>query len=68
MKPDSATKITAREIKPRAVYKTNEAAALLRVKPETICRAVRRGKLRGSGRPFRFIGAELLRFAGEVAQ
>lgn len=44
-----------------AVYLTNEAARLLRVRPSTIRKAVRTGQLRGRGKPFRILGAELFK-------
>lgn len=50
-------------INPGAVYTTPEAAVLLRVKPVTITRAKREGKIRAIGRPLRILGSELLRFA-----
>ncbi len=55
--------ITTPGIVPNAVYITEEAAALLRCKPSTIRSAIRKGKIRGAGRPFRILGSELLRFA-----
>lgn len=51
----------AAEIAPNAIYTTAEAAVLVRVKPATICRAVRSGKIRGQGRPFRIRGSELFK-------
>ena len=45
-----------------AVYLTNEAARLCRVKPSTIRRAVRCGQIRGRGRPFRILGSELVKY------
>jgi hypothetical protein len=45
-----------------AVYLTNEAAQLCRVKPSTIRRAVRCGEIRGRGRPFRILGSELVKY------
>jgi len=47
-----------------AVYLTNQAADAIGVKPETIRRAVRSGKIRGRGRTFRILGSELLRLVG----
>ncbi len=44
-----------------AIYLTNEAAKLCRVQPSTIRQAVRSGRIRGQGRPFRILGAELLK-------
>jgi len=55
------------EILPAAVYLTPEAARLVRVEPSTIRHLVRTGKIRGQGRPFRILGAELLKFAGGSA-
>jgi hypothetical protein len=48
---------------PNAVYTTGEAAALLRCKPNTICKAKRHGKIRAHGRPLRILGSELIRLA-----
>lgn len=45
-----------------AVYLTDEAAGLCRVRPSTIRHAVRSGIIRGRGRPFRILGSELLKF------
>lgn len=56
-----------REIIAGAVYLTAEAAALCRVQPCTIQRAIRRGLIRGRGRPFRILGSELFKLAGGVA-
>lgn len=44
-----------------AIYTTDEAAVLVRVKPSTIRAAVRLGKIRGAGRPFRIRGSELFK-------
>ena len=55
------------EIIPGAVYLTNEAAAMLRVKPSTIQRAVRTGRIRGQGRPLRILGKELFKMLGGSA-
>jgi excisionase family DNA binding protein len=55
--------LTEAGIAPNYVYITEEAAALLRCKPSTIRAAIRKGKIRGAGRPFRILGSELLRFA-----
>lgn len=50
-----------------SIYLTNEAASIARVKPSTIRRAVRLGKIIAKGRPFRILGSELLKFAGGAA-
>ena len=47
-----------------AVYLTNEAARLCRVRPSTIRHAVRCGHIRGRGRPFRILGSELFKLCG----
>jgi hypothetical protein len=56
-----------REINPRSIYFTEEAADLLRVRPSTIQRAVRLGKIKGQGRPFRILGSELFKLVGGAA-
>lgn len=50
-----------REILPDAIYTTEEAADLCCVMPSTIRAAVRRGIIRGKGRPYRFRGLELFK-------
>ena len=62
----NAALITAnpQQILPDAIYLTNEAARLLRCQPSTIRAAVRLGKIRGQGRPFRIRGCELFKLAG----
>lgn len=52
------------QILANAVYVTEEAARLIRVEPSTIRSLVRCGRLNAQGRPFRILGAELLRFVG----
>jgi excisionase family DNA binding protein len=52
-----------KEILPNAIYLTDEAAALLGVMTATIRAAVRRGTIRGQGRPFRIRGSELFKLA-----
>ncbi len=47
-----------------AVYLTEEAAEVVRVKPSTIRHAVRCGHIRGRGRPFRILGSELFKLCG----
>lgn len=47
-------------INPDRVYLTDEAAVVLGVQPSTIRAFVRRGKLKGRGRPYRFLGQNLL--------
>jgi hypothetical protein len=42
-----------------AVYSTAEAAKILGCKISTIQQAVRTGKIKGKGRPFRILGSEL---------
>ena len=54
---------TRETIIPGAVYLTHEAATLLRVEPSTIRHAVRVGKIKGQGRPYRLLGSELLKLA-----
>jgi hypothetical protein len=49
------------QILPSAVYLTDEAAALVRCQPSTIRAAIRSGKIRGQGRPFRILGSELFK-------
>jgi hypothetical protein len=49
------------QILPGAVYLTDEAAALTRCKPSTVRAAIRSGKIRGQGRPFRILGSELFK-------
>lgn len=56
-------KTTPDIIVPGAVYLTNEAAALLRVEPATICKAKRLGLIQAHGRPLRMLGSELLKLA-----
>lgn len=56
-----------KEILPGAIYLTEEAAALCRVQPCTIRRAIRRGQIRGRGRPFRILGSELFKLVGGLA-
>ena len=51
------------QILPNAVYLTDEAAAVIRVRPSTIRTAVRLGRIRARGKPFRILGSELLKFA-----
>jgi excisionase family DNA binding protein len=65
VEPPSAIEAAAprEQILPAAVYLTEEAAELLRCRPSTIRHAVRNGRLRAQGRPFRIIGAELIKFA-----
>lgn len=46
---------------PDAIYLTNEAAEIARVEPSTIRAAVRRGIIKGRGRPFRIRGSELFK-------
>lgn len=48
---------------PDAVYLTDEAAVILRVKPSTIRTLVRTGRIRARGKPFRILGSELRRFS-----
>ena len=50
-----------RQILPDAVYTTDQAAVLCCVQPSTIRSAVRRGIIRGKGRPYRFRGLELFK-------
>jgi len=49
---------------PTAVYFTNEAARLLRIQPSTLLFWVRTGRIHGEGKPYRFVGRELLRAMG----
>jgi hypothetical protein len=65
-KPDTINHAALSEIRPGVVYLTNEAAALLRVSASRIQRAVRRGEIRGQGRPFRILGSELFKLVGGV--
>jgi hypothetical protein len=65
--PQGSCEIAAKPFAPlgivaSAVYLTNEAARLCRVKPSTIRRAVRCGEIRGRGRPFRILGSELVKY------
>ena len=48
---------------PDAIYLTEEAARVARVEPSTIRAAVRTGKIRATGRPFRIRGSELFKLA-----
>lgn len=48
-------------INPNAVYLTHEAAELCRCAPTLIRQAVRTGRIRGQGRPFRILGSELFK-------
>lgn len=57
-----SSEYTSREqIVAGAVYLTEEAARLIRVQPSTIRHAVRCGKIRAQGRPFRILGSELFK-------
>ena len=49
------------EILPNAIYSTEQAAELVGVRPSTIRRDVRTGKIKGQGRPFRIRGLELFK-------
>ncbi len=62
MNPHTKSK-DPRPINPDAIYTTDEAASLARVKPSTIRAFVRLGKIRGAGRPFRIRGSELFKLA-----
>jgi hypothetical protein len=64
---NSQTPAASKEILPGAVYLTEEAAAVCRVQPSTIQRAVRRGLIRGKGRPFRILGSELFKLVGATS-
>lgn len=48
-------------IDPCAIYLSAEAAALIRVKVCTIQTMIRTGRLKARGRPYRILGAELLK-------
>ena len=53
--------IEKRPILADAIYTTDEAATLCCVEPSTIRAAVRRGIIRGKGRPYRIRGMELFK-------
>ena len=59
--PAEAPESQREQILPFAVYLTAEGAKLVRVKASTIRHAIRCGKIRGQGRPFRILGSELLK-------
>lgn len=52
-----------REIKPYAVYTTNELVALLRVSESTVKRLLKKGIIRANkiGKQYRIMGKEILR-------
>jgi hypothetical protein len=58
---DTTQQLARTQILPDAIYRTNDAAALLGVRPSTIRAYVRQGILRGKGRPYRFRGLELFK-------
>lgn len=53
--------ISREQIIAGAIYLTDEAALLVRVQPSTIRNAIRTGKIRGKGRPYRILGSELFK-------
>jgi hypothetical protein len=63
---DTTTTANRQQILPDAIYTTAEASELTRVKPSTIQAAVRRGLIKGRGRPFRIRGSELFKLAGST--
>ena len=61
MQKETGSTVHPRVILADAIYTTDEAAVLVRVRPSTIRAAVRLGKIRGAGRPFRIRGSELFK-------
>ena len=51
------------QILPDAIYLTEEAARIARVQPTTILHAIRTGKIRAQGRPYRIRGSELFKLS-----
>ena len=58
------------EIKPNAVYTTEEAQAILKVSNSTIKRMLKKGLIRANkvGRQYRILGKELLRLVSPEAE
>ena len=61
MEIQSTSSPTPQFIISNAVYLTEEAALLCRVKKSTIQKKIRLGLIRGQGRPYRMLGSELLK-------